>query len=311
LVVRCRGIVTDMQAEWLKQKERGSPFLIRLIGFLAQKLGRSTVRLLLYPISLYFVFFIPTCRNASKQYLARVLGHTPTFGEVFQHFHTFAATILDRVYLLTDKFDAFDVEVFGYAEALELYRRGKGCLLLGSHLGSFELLRSLAMGEEGVVFRTLMYQDNAEKMNSVLNSINPKMVDTVIPIGKADSLLQVMEAMDKGQLVGMLGDRVALDDKIVSCKFFAQPCSFPAGPMILAGLLQVPVILFFGIYRGGNRYEIHFEVLSTGFSLERERRATQLQELTQRYVDRLEYYCRKFPYNWFNFYDYWKDDVRK
>lgn len=299
-----------MQAEWLKQKERGSPLLIRLIGYLAQKLGRSTVRLLLYPISLYYVFFVPKCRKASKHFLRRALGHPPTLGEVFQHFHTFAATILDRVYLLTDRLDSFDVKVFGYAEALELYRRGNGCLLLGSHLGSFELLRSLALGEEGVVFRALMYQDNAEKMNAVLNSINPKMVDTVIPIGKADSLLHVMEAMDKGQLVGMLGDRLA-DDKIVNCHFFGESCAFPAGPMILAGLLQVPVILFFGIYRGGNRYEIHFEVFSTGFSLERARRAEQLQEHTQRYVERLEYYCRQFPYNWFNFYDYWNDDVEK
>jgi predicted LPLAT superfamily acyltransferase len=300
-----------MQAEWLKQKERGSPILIRLIGYLAQKLGRSTVRVLLYPITLYYLFFVPKCRKASQHFLHRALGHPPSFGEVFQHFHTFAATILDRVYLLTDQLDSFDVKVFGYTEALELYRRGNGCLLLGSHLGSFELLRSLALGEEGVVFRALMYQNNAEKMNAVLNSINPKMVDTVIPIGKADSLLQVMEAMDKGQLVGMLGDRIALDDKVVHCQFFGQSCTFPAGPMILAGLLQVPVILFFGIYRGGNRYEIHFEVFSTGFSLERARRAEQLQELTQRYAERLEYYCRKFPYNWFNFYDYWNDDVEK
>ena len=305
------GASAEMQAGWLQQKERGSPFLIRLIGFLARKLGRSTVRLLLYPISLYYVFFVPTCRKASHYYLARVFGRSPRFAEVFRHFHTFAATILDRVYLLSDRFDLFDVEVFGYSEALELYQRGEGCLLLGSHLGSFELLRSLALGKEGIEFRALMYQNNAEKMNAVLNSINPRVADTVIPIGKADSLLQVMEAMNRGQLVGMLGDRVALDDKIVTCNFFGQACDFPAGPMILAGLLRVPVIQFFGIYRGGNRYEIHFEVFSSGFALERARRPAQLQELTQRYVDRLEYYCRKFPYNWFNFYDFWKDDATR
>ncbi len=296
-----------MQRTWLQQKERGSLLLIRLIGWIALRLGRPLGRLLLYPISFYFVLLVPRARRASHDYLRRALGHTPRFSEIFHHVHTFAATILDRVYLLTNRIEHFDITIHGYPELLAQYHRGRGCLMLGSHLGSFELLRSLAGREEGVVFHALMHEANAEKVSSVLNALNPEIKDTVIPVGRSDTLFQVQAAMERGEVVGILGDRVALDDKIVNCDFFNQNCEFPAGPLLVGGLLQVPVIMFFGVYLGGRRYEIHFEVLSEGFSLERSRRMEQVQALTQQYVSRLEHYCRSYPYNWFNFYDFWKD----
>jgi predicted LPLAT superfamily acyltransferase len=73
--------------------------------------------------------------------------------------------------------------------------------------------------------------------------------------------------------------------------------------------MQCPVILFFGLYRGGNRYEVHFERLAEVITTNRRRRQEDIRYWTQRYVDRLEYYARSAPYNWFNFYNYWdKDD---
>jgi predicted LPLAT superfamily acyltransferase len=296
-----------MQRTWLQQKERGSLLLIRLIGWIALRLGRPLGRLLLYPISFYFVLLVPRARRASRFYLRRVLGRTPRFSELFHHVHTFAATILDRVYLLTNRMDYFEITIHGYQKLLEQYHRGKGCLMLGSHLGSFELLRSLAGKEDGVVFHALMHEANAEKVSSVLNALNPELKDTVIPVGRSDTLFQVQAAMERGEVVGILGDRVALDDKVVECNFFGQACAFPAGPLLVGGLLQVPVIMFFGVYIGGPRYEIHFEVLSEGFSLERKNRMQQVQKMTQLYVERLEHYCRSYPYNWFNFYDFWND----
>ncbi|MCW8918351.1 MAG: lipid A biosynthesis acyltransferase [Gammaproteobacteria bacterium] len=296
-----------MQRTWLQQKERGSLLLIRLIGWIALRLGRPLGRLLLYPISFYFVLLVPRARRASRFYLRRVLGHTPRFSELFHHVHTFAATILDRVYLITNRLDHFDITIHGYPELLAQYHRGKGCLMMGSHLGSFELLRSLASKEDGVVFHALMHEANAEKVGRVLNALNPEIKETVIPVGRSDTLFRVQAAMERGEVVGILGDRVALDDKVVECQFFGETCEFPAGPLLVAGLLQVPVFMFFGVYVGGRRYEIHFEILSEGFSLERKNRMQQVQAMTQLYVERLEHYCRRYPYNWFNFYNFWND----
>ncbi|NJN45664.1 MAG: lipid A biosynthesis acyltransferase, partial [Candidatus Competibacteraceae bacterium] len=68
-----------------------------------------------------------------------------------------------------------------------------------------------------------------------------------------------------------------------------------------------PVIIFFGLYRGSNRYDIHFERLADVITLDRACRQQQLQHWAQRYAERLEHYTRSAPYNWFNFYDFWEE----
>ena len=133
------------------------------------------------------------------------------------------------------------------------------------------------------------------------------MAETVINVGAPDAMLLVKDCLDRGGLVGILGDRIVKDDKTVSCCFLGKDARFPAGPMLLASVLKVPVILFFGLYRGGRRYDIYFELFAEQVVLHREGRTQALQQLTQHYVDRLEHYCRTAPYNWFNFYDYWSE----
>jgi predicted LPLAT superfamily acyltransferase len=66
-----------------------------------------------------------------------------------------------------------------------------------------------------------------------------------------------------------------------------------------------PVILIFGLYRGGNRYDVHFERLAERITLEPRERQRAIERWVQRYAERLEYYARSAPYNWFNFYDFW------
>jgi predicted LPLAT superfamily acyltransferase len=118
-------------------------------------------------------------------------------------------------------------------------------------------------------------------------------------------LIRVKESLDSGYFVGMLGDRVFGGDKTTQCQFLGAPATFPAGPILLAAMMRCPVILFFGLYRGGNRYEIYFEHFADVIVLERDRRAEETQLWMQRYADRLEHYARLAPYNWFNFYPFW------
>jgi predicted LPLAT superfamily acyltransferase len=71
----------------------------------------------------------------------------------------------------------------------------------------------------------------------------------------------------------------------------------------------VPVVLAFGLYRGGNRYDVAFETFSDGVQIPRAERGRALNALIRRYATRLEHYARLAPYNWFNFYDFWNSDA--
>jgi predicted LPLAT superfamily acyltransferase len=290
---------------WVNLPERGTPRFLRLLAWIAIHIGRSATRLLLYPVTLYFLISGRTARRASYEYLRRVRGAPPLPWHVFHHFHCFAATILDRIYLLRGALEQFDIAIH-HGEILDrVIKSGKGCILLGSHLGSFEMLRTLGVAQQEFPLRVLMDVAHNKNITRFLDALNPKIASTVIVPDQMDTLLRVKESLDAGGVIGILGDRALGDGKTARCKFLGAPATFPVGPIRLAATMHCPVILVFGIYRGGNRYEIHFEDFAQEIVLSRDLHLDQVQCWVQRYADRLEYYARRAPYNWFNFYPFW------
>jgi predicted LPLAT superfamily acyltransferase len=128
----------------------------------------------------------------------------------------------------------------------------------------------------------------------------------IIGLGKVDSMLKVEAALARGEFVGMLADRTIKGGGAVSCPFLGEQAAFPAGPIRIAAMLKRPIALMFGIYRGGNRYEVHFERLAGPDPVDSRERDSMTGNLLRRYAGRLEHYCRIAPYNWFNFYDFWR-----
>lgn len=294
-----------MTQSWSDEPERGSKSALRVIRWIALNLGRTPARLLLYPITAYFLFLAPRPRFHSRMYLRRVLSRTVRLWDVARHFHCFASVILDRVFLLAGREEEFDVLVHGESVFDEVVANGRGGLLLGSHLGSFEVLRSLAITRKHVDLKVLMFRQQNALMTMILDELNEDVAATVIDLGRPSALLLAHEAIREGALVGMLADRTAGFDRPIPAEFLGSDAQFPTGPMRLAAVLGVPVILFFGIYRGGNRYHIYFERLSEGESMPRGKRDEWVHRMTLRYVQRLESHVRRDPYNWFNFYDFW------
>lgn len=290
---------------WTTLPERGTPASLRIIAWIAVHIGRRVARLLLYPIALYFVVTAHAACRTSYEYLKRVRGDSPRWLHVFRHFHCFAATILDRIYLLRGEFDRFRVTVHGKELLQRQIESGKGSILLGSHLGSFEVLRALGVMQRRFPLKVLMDTAHNQNITRFLDALNPKIAGTVIAPDQPDTLIKVKESLDAGYFIGMLGDRVFGGDKTTQCQFLGAPATFPAGPILLAAMMRCPVILFFGLHRGGNRYEIYFEHFAEEIVLDRDRRAENIQLWTQRYAERLEHYTRLAPYNWFNFYPFW------
>ena len=295
-----------MSAGWLEQRERGNLAALRLMTWLTLTLGYRFGRALLYPICLYFLLFSPVARRASRDFLCRVHGRTPRTREVFRHFHTFASTLHDRVEVLAGHAAQFEVRLHG-AEALESLLAGhRGCLLLGSHLGSFEILRVIGESRRRLAVNLVMHEDNARKTSRWLRALAPELAERIIAPGRPDTLLRVRECLERGELVAILGDRVFGAERSVTCEFLGAKTRFPAGPILAAALLQVPVATFFCLYRGPRRYEGYFEPLVERITPQREARDQAVARCVAKYAGRLEAQARAAPDNWFNFYDFWK-----
>jgi predicted LPLAT superfamily acyltransferase len=296
---------TRVEPGWLRSRERGSPALLRFMIWVTRTLGRAVGRAALPPIVLYFVVFSGRSRAASRAWLTRVLGRPATLGDVYRHYHTFAVTLLDRVYLLAGRWDYFDVRLHGDAALRAIVARGTGCVLLGSHLGSFEALRAAALFDAHWPLAMLMDNANAQKAARAFAAVNPDLAEMIIEAGTPDSLIRAKERLDAGALLGILGDRVRPGDKAVPCPFVGGTMRLPEAPYLIAAVLGAPVVLCFALYRGGRRYDLHFEVFRDPLELPRADRTAAVAALAREYAARLEHYARSAPYNWFNFYDVW------
>ena len=295
-----------MSQEWVSRPERSNIWTIRFIVWFALTFGRRATRILLYPISLYFVIFSAKARAASRKYLDRALGRRSTMTDGFRHCFFFASTILDRVYLLNSQIALFDVRARGEEIFKEIKANGRGCLLIGAHMGSFEVIHALSRDHGHPRTSLVMYEENARKLNAVLNSINPQHDRPVIPLGKIDSMLRIQEALQRGEYIGILADRTISGKKMIACDFLGGQIHLPITPFRLAVILDCPVVLMLGIYQGGNRYDVDFEYLADSRQLAQLDRDLAIQQTAQQFATRLEHYCREAPYNWFNFYDVWK-----
>ena len=292
-------------AQWTAEPERGSATLLRMMSFVALRLGRRPARGILYLIAAYFFAFAPAARRSAREYLRRALGREPTARDRFQQVFSFAATILDRFYLIRDPYALLTISAEGEEFMHACLARGRGAILLGAHLGSFEMPSAIGRRQPGLRVALAMYGHDTNRLAMELLRASPAGAPEIIPLGHLDAMLRLRDCLEEGKFVGMLADRTLGDTHAQVVSFLGRPALFPSGPMRVAAALRRPVIFMTGLYRGGNRYHVVFRPLADFSRLAPGGREAAVREAINRYVALLEEYSRSDPYNWFNFYDFW------
>jgi len=295
---RAEGAVGPLASgsQWTAEPERGNAVLLRMMAFVALRLGRVPARCILYFIAAYFFAFAPAARRSSREYLRRALGREPTARDRFRQMFSFAATILDRFYLIRDPYGLLTITTEGHEFMRECLARGRGAILLGAHLGSFEMPSAVGRRQPGLHVALAMYGHDTNRLAMELLRASPAGAPEIIPLGHLEAMLRIRDCLDEGKFVGMLADRTVGDSHAQVVSFLGRPALFPSGPMRVAAVLRRRAIFMTGLYRGGNRYHVVFRPLADFSRLAPGGRET---------VALLEEYSRSDPYNWFNFYDFW------
>lgn len=303
-------------ADWSHEPERGNGFWLRVMSWIALRCGRRVARLVLHPITLYFVLFSPKQRRHSRRYLDRVLGRDGNWIDGYRHVYSFASTILDRVYLLSGRLDLFDIRTQGLHLIDAVLAEGRGAFLVGAHFGSFEVLHAVGRTRPEQRVAMVMYPDNARLINTALEALAPGAKPRIIALGRRDSMLAIRDWLDDGGLAGVLADRSlpgradVQEGGLMRLPFLGVPAPFNDGPFRLAALLRRKLIFMTGLYLGGARYDVQFHELAD-FSeriADPGAREARIQAAVVAYAGLLESLCREHPYNWFNFHDFWRED---
>jgi len=313
--------VSSRLADWTRIAERGSIWGIRFTAWCYRTLGRRLCLPLVYAIVTYFFLTDAPGRRASRAYLRRVrsapggreaLPRPPGLRECFRHYSTFALVIVDRLGIWFGRDDDFDFVTSGLDYVDRLAEEGRGALILGSHIGSFDALRLLAK-RAGSVVNVLMFRANAPRINQIFKEVAPEAEAQVISVdpNSVQSVFTIRERLRRGEHVAILADRIEAGDRNRSTPvpLLGKAVPLPQAPILLANLLGCPLLSVVALRQGPGRYEVTVKVLAERVVLPRQGREQALAALLTRYARHLEHTCLQRPFQWFNFFDYWQDEA--
>lgn len=300
---------------WAHVAERGSSAGIRVMAWIHRHVPRVVTEVLLVPVVAYFWLTGGEARRASRRHFEAIARHAPErlpprplLGRTFRHFYTFASMLADRVSFWAGRYEGFDVAFHGREVLEPLGRDGRGGVLLGAHLGSFDVLRVLAR-DAGARVNVVMFTSNARRINDLLGALDPTASVRVIEV-EPDSIraaFQIRACVERGELVAMLGDRIPPGgrERSIRARFLGRDASFPEGPFRLSLVLGLPIYSCVALRTKPTRYDLHFERFSAGHRPTRDERDDEVRELVERFAAWLERRTLDAPYQWFNFYDFW------
>ena len=303
------------QPAWYEQRERGSTLGMRITVACYRAFGRGLALVLLPGIVGYFWATDAAARRASRTYLRRVGVRPASARQVFRHFYEFGLSILDRVGIWLGDERRFALDVHGAEHLDEVRKRGRGALVIGSHLGNLDALRLLALRDSPIPVNLLMYTRHAARINAIFQELGalgpPGARVRVIEVARDgfEHVLEARKCVERGEVVAVLADRAPPSEarRLARASFLGAPAAFPQGPFLLAGLLGCPVLLMFALRRGANAYEVNVEWLADRIALPRVGRDAAVAEWCQRFADRLAFHCARAPYQWFNFHEFWPE----
>ncbi|MCC8395113.1 glycosyltransferase family 2 protein [Paraburkholderia sp. MMS20-SJTR3] len=329
LMPRRRASVADCAGEqqgarppeaWWRIAERGSHLGMSLLALSCKLFGRRFTALWLHPIVAYFLLTGRAARDASANYFRHLgtvapSGDTPRPGwrSAYRHMLAFAQSGFDKLAAWTGRVNETDVS-FDDPSAFEaLIASGKGALVIGAHLGNLEMVRALAVRGAHAKVTAVVYTEHARRFNHVLAASNRDFARHLLEVGDfgPQTAVLMQQRIDAGELLVIVGDRVPANEagRTIDAQFLGASAPFAQGPYVLAHALGCPVYLFFCL-KERDRYRMYFEPFAERIELPRRERAQHLAGWAQRYALRLEHYCRKAPYQWFNFFDFWAGSKR-
>ena len=303
---------------WSKMQERGTYFGMRILLLCYQLLGRAGLSIILYPVIVYMYFTGGESKKASLNYLKKIAERKgwdkqPGHRQGIKHFYTFAQSAFDKIDAWTGKITIDQVR-YSYCDKFKVVlAEQQGSVFIGSHLGNLEVCRTLSLGKYKTRINVLVFTHHAVEFNKMMQKINPNVNVNFIQVKDVGVELAILlkERIEAGEKVVIVGDRTSTTTpgRVIYADFLGQKAAFSQGPFILASLLECPVYYLFCL-KDGNEYRLIFEHVSDKLKFSRKTRQAELSELIGQYAQRLEHFCLQYPYQWFNFFDFWQDDQK-
>ncbi len=296
------------QEQWSQQQERTFPLGIYLVLLCYRLLGRRCCVVLIWLIAATYYLASSKYRRVARNYEQHLRKYVaehqvalPVYSK-FKQLYSFCCSLFYR--LLAWQGQVTEQNLHAIDDAIErmhtVARQPHGALLIGAHIGSNDLLRAANTFAMQKVVNILILTSNSQKLQNILQGINKKSCLNLI--------MDLQARIEHHEWVVVLADRLLKEEsRSVEVDFLGGKIKLPQGPWLLAHMLNVPVYTFYGVYNG-QTYDVIFH--EWGYCpLARKSRVADITKFAQQFAHELEQIIIKYPCEWFNFYDYWLDEL--
>ncbi|MDR2432984.1 MAG: hypothetical protein LBD47_00235 [Treponema sp.] len=319
-------MLNQKNIHWSEYKEEAAGYWhIKLLLLMFRIFPVFFLRFCAFPVSFFYWLFSKRAREESRRYLEKIaalktdMPKGPALSPL-KHILAFSLTLVEKVEGWGGKvlFNRVHFQDDDIADLIDRLERGEGALIVCSHLGNTEMFRALANYNRTGVSRKIRVTPVVDvsvtaMFNRMIRELNPHAEDGIVSTGSLgpETAILLLDRINAGELVVIAGDRTSINsrNKYISLPFLNEETAFPYGPFFLAALLNAPTYCMFALRRGdlslSSQYEMHVHRSRVSFDCPRRERENRIRDLACLFAEKLEYYCKQHPYQWYNFYDFW------
>ncbi|KJJ39739.1 LpxL/LpxP family acyltransferase [Aequorivita vladivostokensis] len=292
-----------MAGEW-EGKSKGTVLGYKIFIFFIRKLGVRAAYGLLYFVALYYVFFAGRSTRSIFYYFRKRLKYswTKSVFSIYKSYYVFGKTIIDKAAISSGLQNRFTHECDGVDNIIELLDKKQGGIMISAHVGNFEIAEFFfeeidTRSQISLVTTDAEHKNIKEYMEKVTMRSNVKFI-----LVKEDMshIFEINNALSNGELVCFTGDRYMKGQKVLTESLMGKEANFPAGPFLLASRLNVPVLFVYVMKETNKHYHL--------YARQAEVKNRDAQGLLKKYTESVEWMLKKYPLQWFNYFDFWETD---
>lgn len=298
-----------MQSAQWDGKTRGGTFGQRSLFFLLRLINIRAAYVLVAVALPFFLLSRPSHFRAIWRYFRYRQGKSAigAFFSTVNNYFIFGQVVIDKFYLLSGSRNPFKISIDGLDLHSELSQRTEGFMMLSSHIGNYELA-GYSLKSKKPMNALVFGGENAYLQQNRNRSLNVNNITPIVASADMSHLFEIKGALDRGEVVSMPGDRLFGSTKNVVCRFLGADAQFPLGPFITAAQFNAKALAVFVMKESGLRYSAYIKEIVAPTQGSAKQRAAQM---AQQFAAELEAQLKRYPAQWFNYYEFWESTTNE
>ena len=283
-------------------RSKGTVLGYKIFVYVMKKLGIKAAYAVLYFVAFYYFMTARSSNKSIKYYFKNRLKFSTFYSilATYKSYFIFGQTLIDKVAINAGLRSKYTYEFDGIDLLKDLLNQKQGGILISAHVGNFEVAEHFFADIDFDCQINLVTTDMERSViKEYLESISMKPSIKFILIKEDLShIFEINNALSQNELICFTGDRYFEGNKTMQAELLGKEADFPAGPFAIASRLKVPVAFVYVMKEKNLHY--HLYARQAVF------KHRDANALLKEYCNNLEIIVKKYPYQWFNYFDFWK-----